>query len=58
MNGQEITQDDMKHAQGLADKMNQLPAIKQLMEREKAMGKLIDEANAVITEPLRKLYQE
>lgn len=57
MSGQEITPDDMKYARELADKMNKLPAIKLLMEREKAMGKLIDDANMVITEPLRKLYQ-
>ncbi|ANZ58288.1 hypothetical protein BGL34_00780 [Fructilactobacillus lindneri] len=57
MSGQEITPDDMKAARELADKMNKLPAIKILMEREKAMGKLIDDANMVITEPLRKLYE-
>ncbi|USS85224.1 YlbF family regulator [Fructilactobacillus myrtifloralis] len=57
MSGQEITQDDMKEAQALADKMNTMPAIKVLMEREKAMGKLIDDANMVITEPLRQLYE-
>ncbi|WP_413627203.1 YlbF family regulator [Fructilactobacillus vespulae] len=57
MSGQEITEDDMKFARDLANKMNTLPAIKVLMEREKAMGKLIDDANMVITDPLRKLYQ-
>ncbi|USS86766.1 YlbF family regulator [Fructilactobacillus cliffordii] len=57
MAGQEITPDDMKYARELADKMNDLPAIKVLMEREKAMGKLIDDANMVITEPLRQLYE-
>ncbi|CAM2771312.1 YlbF family regulator [Fructilactobacillus fructivorans] len=57
MAGQQISQDDMKKAQELANKMNSLDIIKKLMGKEKAMGKVIDDANMLITKPLRDMYE-
>lgn len=56
MAGEQISEEDMKGAQELATKMNTFDTIKNLMESEKAMGQMIDDANMLITQPLRDLY--
>lgn len=58
LNGEKITEDEMKQIQNLAAKMNQMDAIKQLMASEEALNQLLVEMNQIITEPISALYEK
>jgi cell fate (sporulation/competence/biofilm development) regulator YlbF (YheA/YmcA/DUF963 family) len=56
MNGQELTQEEIEHAQKTAMLVQQHEKISQLMEAEQRMSMLINELNKVIMKPLEELY--
>lgn len=58
MNGEQITEDEMKQIQNLAPKMDKMDAIKQLMASEEALNQLLVEMNQIITEPISALYDK
>ncbi|QGG59729.1 YlbF family regulator [Loigolactobacillus bifermentans] len=58
MQGQEISEDEIKKAQDLAEKIGNYPEVRTLMEKEQALSHLIDELNKTITGPVQGLYAD
>ncbi|WP_409253303.1 YlbF family regulator [Bacillus sp. SCS-153A] len=56
MNGEELTQEEVEHAQKTAMLVQQHEKISKLMEAEQRMSLLINELNKVIMKPLEELY--
>ncbi|PLR78004.1 hypothetical protein CU633_07815 [Bacillus sp. V3-13] len=56
MMGQEITQDEVDHAQKAVALVQQHEKISKLMEAEQRMSMLISELNQIIMKPLEELY--
>ena len=57
MQGQQLSEDDMKHAQELANKVGETDLIKALMDHEKGVNDLLAKLNAEITKPIQDLYR-
>ena len=57
MQGQEITEDDIKASQELADRVQESDLIKALMEKEQAFSLVIKDLNQLIMKPVQELYQ-
>ncbi|WP_059172909.1 YlbF family regulator [Bacillus sp. FJAT-27445] len=56
MMGQEISPEEVEHAQKTVALVQQHPSISKLMEAEQRMGMVIGELNQVIMKPLEELY--
>lgn len=56
MMGQEISQEEVDHAQKLLQVVQQNPSISKLMEAEQRMSNLIGELNKIIMKPLEDIY--
>ncbi|MFB9770012.1 YlbF family regulator [Lactiplantibacillus modestisalitolerans] len=57
MNGEDLTDDEVKHAHELADKVGNVDEIKALMGKERNLNQLMNELNKIITKPVQELYQ-
>lgn len=57
MQGQQLSEDEMKHAQELAQKVGEKAVIKALMDQEKAVNELLAKLNNEITKPIQDLYR-
>lgn len=57
MQGQQLTEDEMKHAQELAQKVGDTQVIKALMDQEKDVNDLLSKLNNEITKPIQELYR-
>ncbi|KIL45586.1 YlbF family regulator [Jeotgalibacillus soli] len=56
LTGEEITQDEIEHAQKTAALVQQHALISKLMDSEQRMSMLIQDLNKVIMKPLEELY--
>lgn len=56
MMGQEITPEEVQHAQKTVQLVQQNPKIAQLMEAEQRMSVMIADLNKIIMKPLEELY--
>lgn len=56
--GQQPTEDEIKNAQDMAAKVTKIDSIKDLMQKEQAVDKLLSDVNNVITKPIQELYQD
>ncbi|WP_461212967.1 YlbF family regulator [Lacticaseibacillus sp. GG6-2] len=57
MNGQEISDDELKDLQTLGEKMQSMQPITDLMVKEQAMSQMMDELNRTISQPIVDIYQ-
>ena len=57
MQGQELTDDEIKEIQELAQKIGDIDAIKNLMEQERQLSQTMDELNQIISKPIADIYQ-
>lgn len=57
MQGQEISQDDVKPLQDLSEKMQNIDAIKDLMAKEQGLSTVMDDINRIIAQPISEIYQ-
>ncbi|WP_203642130.1 YlbF family regulator [Levilactobacillus andaensis] len=57
MAGQQLTDDEMKNAREVADKVAKIDTIKALMEAERGVNDLLSNLNKMITEPIQNIYQ-
>ncbi|MEJ1329906.1 YlbF family regulator [Latilactobacillus sakei] len=57
MQGEELTDDEIKEIQELAQKIGDIDAIKNLMEQERQLSQLMDELNQIISKPIADIYQ-
>jgi len=57
MAGQQLTDDEMKNAREVADKVAKIDTIKTLMEAERGVNDLLSNLNKMITEPIQNIYQ-
>lgn len=55
--GQEVTDDDIKTLQNLGQQMQNIDAVKALMQKEQAMAALMEELNMIVNKPIADLYQ-
>ncbi|WP_461239499.1 YlbF family regulator [Paucilactobacillus sp. N302-9] len=55
--GEQPSEEEVKNAQELAGKVTKVDSIKNLMEKEQAIDKLLNDVNNVITKPIQELYQ-
>lgn len=58
MQGQEVSDDEIKKAQDLAKKIGNYPEVQTLMEKEQALSHVIDDLNKTITGPIQGLYSD
>lgn len=58
MNGQEVTEDELKALQTLGDKMQGMEPITALMVKEQALSQMMDELNRTISAPIVAIYQD
>lgn len=58
MQGQQVTEAEMKEIQGLAKEVTDKPAIQHLMEKEQGVDKMIQQLNQIITGPIQDLYKQ
>ena len=56
MTGQEITQEEVQHAQQTVALVQQNQSIAKLMEAEQRMSMMVSELNKIIMKPLEELY--
>jgi cell fate (sporulation/competence/biofilm development) regulator YlbF (YheA/YmcA/DUF963 family) len=56
MMGQEISQDEVEHAQKVVALVQQHALISKLMEAEQRMSMIITELNQIVLKPLEELY--
>lgn len=57
MNGQEITDDDIKEMQTMTEQLTKFDSINALMEKERAMSTIMDDLNRIIAKPIADIYQ-
>ncbi|GEO73899.1 hypothetical protein FD30_GL000161 [Levilactobacillus namurensis DSM 19117] len=57
MAGQKLTEDELKHAHDLAEKVSKIESIKDLMETERGVNQILSDLNQTITQPIQDLYQ-
>jgi len=58
MNGEELSDDEVKKAHDLADKVGNVDEIKALMAQERGLNQLMNDLNQIITKPVQELYQD
>jgi len=58
MQGQEITDDDIKAMRELTDQLSNYTEIQNLMEKEQKMNSMMDELNKIISKPIAEIYQD
>lgn len=56
LSGQQPSEEEIKEAQDIAQKAQEIDAIKELMIAEQGTSILIDDLNRIITKPLFELY--
>ncbi|MGY5339022.1 YlbF family regulator [Levilactobacillus spicheri] len=57
MAGQKLTDDELKNAHDLADKVSKIESVKHLMETERGVNQILSDLNQTITQPIQNLYQ-
>ncbi|KRN02109.1 hypothetical protein FD13_GL000248 [Levilactobacillus senmaizukei DSM 21775 = NBRC 103853] len=57
MAGQQLTDDEMKHAREVADQVAKIDVIKTLMDKERDVNNLLSDLNKMITQPIEDIYQ-
>lgn len=58
MSGQEITEEDIAHAQGLGQRASENELVKELMTAEQMLNMVVQEINQIITKPLQEMYAQ
>lgn len=56
MNGEELLEDELVHAQKTAQLAQSSPTILAMLEAEMALSKIIEEVNRVLVKPIQSLY--
>lgn len=56
MSGQQLTNDEMKHAREVADQVGKIDSIKNLMEAERGVNSMLNQLNKTITQPIQDIY--
>ncbi|MCH4123074.1 MAG: YlbF family regulator [Levilactobacillus sp.] len=56
MSGQQLTDDEMKHAREVADQVGKIDSIKNLMEAERGVNSMLNQLNKTITQPIQDIY--
>ncbi|KRM58446.1 YlbF family regulator [Secundilactobacillus malefermentans] len=57
MQGEKLSDEEMKHAQEIAEKVGKIDEIKALMDHEKEVNDLLTKLNQAITKPIQELYR-
>ncbi|MEE6725249.1 YlbF family regulator [Pediococcus acidilactici] len=57
MNGEELTEDEIKKVHEVAGKIEKVDLIKDLMDKERSLNQLINDVNQIIMKPIQELYQ-
>ncbi|HIW71933.1 MAG TPA: YlbF family regulator [Candidatus Levilactobacillus faecigallinarum] len=57
MAGQQLSDDELKNAHDLAEKVSKIDAVQALMEAEKGVNQILSDLNKTITQPIQDLYQ-
>ena len=58
MQGQKLTEDEIKNVQNLASEVSKKDVVKKLMEKERQMDSMIQQLNQTITAPIQELYKK
>ncbi|CAJ1227312.1 YlbF family regulator [Lactiplantibacillus xiangfangensis] len=58
MNGEELSDEEVKKAHDLADKVGNVDEIKALMGKERNLNQLMNDLNQIITKPVQELYND
>lgn len=56
MQGEEITEEDAKNAQAIAEKVQVESLIQDLMQKEQVFSMIINDLNRIIMKPVQELY--
>lgn len=57
MQGQEVSEEEMKSFQALADKVQQDELIQEVMKNEQLVSQILADVNNIITKPLQDIYE-
>jgi cell fate (sporulation/competence/biofilm development) regulator YlbF (YheA/YmcA/DUF963 family) len=55
--GQELPPEDLQDLQNVGEKMQKISSIQDLIQKEQAMAGLMDELNAIVSQPIADLYR-
>ncbi|HJF54123.1 MAG TPA: YlbF family regulator [Limosilactobacillus coleohominis] len=58
MQGQKLTEDEIKNVQNLASEVSKKDVVKKLMEKERQMDAMMQQLNQTITAPIQELYKK
>lgn len=58
MQGQKLSDDEIKNVQNLASQVSKKDVVKALMEKEQQMDNMMQQLNKTITAPIQELYQK
>ncbi|KRN94626.1 YlbF family regulator [Pediococcus stilesii] len=57
MNGEELSEDEIKKVHAIADKIESVDLIKDLMDKERSLNQLFTDINQIIVKPIQELYK-
>lgn len=57
INGQEISDEEIKNLQDLSGQLTKFDSVKNLMEQERKVNAMMEELNKIISKPLAEIYQ-
>lgn len=58
MQGQKLSEDEIKNVQNLANEVSKKDVVKKLMEKEQQMDNMMQQLNKSITAPIQELYKK
>jgi cell fate (sporulation/competence/biofilm development) regulator YlbF (YheA/YmcA/DUF963 family) len=58
MQGQKLSEDEIKNVQNLANEVSKKDVVKKLMEKERQMDSMMQQLNQTITAPIQELYKK
>ena len=57
MNGEELTEEEIKNVHEIADQIEKVDLIKDLMDKERNMNQLFSDVSQIIVKPIQELYK-
>ena len=57
MNGEELTEEEIKNVHEIADQIEKIDLIKDLMDKERNMNQLFSDVSQIIVKPIQELYK-
>jgi cell fate (sporulation/competence/biofilm development) regulator YlbF (YheA/YmcA/DUF963 family) len=57
MNGEELSEEEIKKVHEVADEIEKVDLIKDLMDKERSLNQLFNDINQIIVKPIQELYK-